>query len=283
MIIWIASYPRSGSTWIRALISTYLFSEKENKVFDNIKKIINFPNINHFKGIFEINEFSKEELKDKKKRDIKKFEISKHWIAAQKKINFDKKITFLKTHNFGGSLDGNNFTNLENTLGVIYIVRDPRSVAVSNAYHNNISFNQSVDDLLDEKNFATNDGNLLEFRSSWKVNYLSWKNRAYPKLILRYEDLCSDTFQNFKKILNFINDFKKTDINDAKIKQTVDLCNIKNLSKLEDSHGFHEKLLNEKKFFRKGLVDEWKSKLEEHQIKKIEEAFYKEMKELKYL
>ena len=41
--------------------------------------------------------------------------------------------------------------------------------------------------------------------------------------------------------------------------------------------------LNEKKFFRKGLVDEWKSKLEEHQIKKIEEAFYKEMKELKYL
>ena len=48
MIIWIASYPRSGSTWIRALISTYLFSEKENKVFENIKKITNFPNINHF-------------------------------------------------------------------------------------------------------------------------------------------------------------------------------------------------------------------------------------------
>ena len=283
MIIWIASYPRSGSTWIRALISTYLFSEKENKVFDNIKKIINFPNINHFKGIFEINEFSKEELKDKKKKDIKKFEISKHWIAAQKKINFDKKITFLKTHNFGGSLEGNDFTNLENTLGVIYIVRDPRSVAVSNAYHNNISFNQSVDDLLDEKIFATNDGNLLEFRSSWSVNYLSWKNRTYPKLILRYEDLHSDTFQNFKKILNFINDFQKTDITDAKIKQAMDLCDIKNLSKLEDSQGFHEKLLNEEKFFRKGLVDEWKSKLEEHQIKKIEEAFYKEMKELKYL
>ena len=283
MIIWIASYPRSGSTWIRALVSTYLFSEKENKVFDNIKKIINFPNINHFKGIFEINEFSKEELKDKKKKDIKKFEISKHWIAAQKKINFDKKITFLKTHNFGGSLEGNDFTNLENTLGVIYIVRDPRSVAVSNAYHNNISFNQSVDDLLDEKIFATNDGNLLEFRSSWKVNYLSWKNRTYPKLILKYEDLHSDTFQNFKKILNFINDFQKTDITDAKIKQTLDLCNIKNLSKLEEAQGFHEKLPNEEKFFRNGSIDEWKSKLEEHQIKKIEKAFYKEMKELKYL
>ena len=27
MILWIASYPKSGNTWIRALISTYLYSE----------------------------------------------------------------------------------------------------------------------------------------------------------------------------------------------------------------------------------------------------------------
>jgi len=283
MIIWISSYPRSGNTWIRSFLSTYLYSEKSSTVFENIKKITNFPNINQFKGIFEINEFSEEELKDKKKKDKKKFEISKYWISAQKKINLNKEITFLKTHNFGGTLEGNDFTNLENTLGVIYIVRDPRSVAVSNSYHNNISLNQSVEDLLDEKIFATNDGNLLEFRSSWRVNYLSWKNRKYPKLILRYEDLHSDTFKNFKKILNFINDFKNIDITDAKIKQAMNSCDIKKLSKLEDSQGFHEKLLNEKKFFRKGLIDEWKSKLEEHQIKKIEQAFYKEMKELKYL
>ena len=283
MIIWISSYPRSGNTWVRAFLSTYLYSEKSSTVFENIKKITNFPNINQFKGIFEINEFSEEELKDKKKKDKKKFEISKYWISAQKKINLNKEITFLKTHNFGGSLEGNDFSNSENTLGLIYLVRDPRSVAVSNAYHNNISFDQSVDDLLDEKIFATNDGNLLEFRSSWKVNYLSWKSRTYPKLILRYEDLHADTFKNFKKILNFVNDFQKIDIDDVKIKQTMNLCDMKSLSKLEDSQGFHEKLLNQEKFFRKGLVDEWKSKLEEHQIKKIEEAFYKEMKELKYL
>ena len=282
MIIWIASYPRSGSTWIRALISTYLFSEKENKVFDNIKKIINFPNINHFKGIFEINKFLKEELKDKKKKDKKKFEISKYWIAAQKKINLNKEITFLKTHNFGGSLEGNDFTNSENTLGVIYLVRDPRSVAISNAHHNNISFDQSVNDLLDEKIFATNEGNLLEFRSSWRVNYLSWKNRQYPKIIIRYEDLHKDTFQIYKKILNFINTFQKIDINDLKIKNTIDTCKFENLSNLEDSIGFSERLKNNK-FFRKGSVDEWKTELNKNQIKKIEDAFSDEMKDLKYL
>ena len=282
MIIWIVSYPRSGNTWVRSLISTYLFSEKENTVFENIKKIINFPNIYHFKGIFEINKFLKEELKDKKKKDKKKFEISKYWIAAQKKINLNKEITFLKTHNFGGSLEGNDFTNSENTLGVIYLVRDPRSVAVSNAHHNNISLDQSVNDLLDEKIFATNEGNLLEFRSSWRVNYLSWKNRQYPKIIIRYEDLHKDTFQSYKKILNFINTFQKIDINDLKIKDTIDTCKFENLSNLEDSIGFSERLKNIK-FFRKGLVDEWKTELNKNQIKKIENAFSDEMKDLKYL
>ena len=282
MIIWIVSYPRSGNTWVRSLISTYLFSEKENTVFENIKKIINFPNIKHFKEIFEINEFSKEELNNKKKKDKKKFEISKYWIAAQNKINLNKKITFLKTHNFGGSLEGNDFTNSENTLGVIYLVRDPRSVAVSNAHHNNISLDQSVNDLLDEKIFATNEGNLLEFRSSWRVNYLSWKNRQYPKIIIRYEDLHKDTFQSYKKILNFINTFQKIDINDLKIKDTIDTCKFENLSNLEDSIGFSERLKNNK-FFRKGSVDEWKTELNKNQIKKIENAFSDEMKDLKYL
>jgi hypothetical protein len=282
MIIWIVSYPRSGNTWVRSLISTYLFSEKENTVFENIKKIINFPNIKHFKEIFEINEFSKEELKNKKKKDKKKFEISKYWIAAQNKINLNKKITFLKTHNFGGSLEGNDFTNSENTLGVIYLVRDPRSIAISNAHHNNISFDQSVNDLLDEKIFATNEGNLLEFRSFWKVNYLSWKNRSYPKIIIKYEDLHSETFQNFKKILNFISDFREINIDDSKIKNTIDTCKFENLSNLEDSIGFSERLKNNK-FFRKGLVDEWKTELNKNQIKKIEDAFSNEMKDLKYL
>ena len=85
MIVWIASYPRSGNTWIRSLLSTHLYSSNNKSVFENIKKITNFPNIFHFKGIFEINQFTKEELEDKKKKDKKKFEISKHWISAQKK------------------------------------------------------------------------------------------------------------------------------------------------------------------------------------------------------
>ena len=136
---------------------------------------------------------------------------------------------------------------------------------------------------MDEKIFSTNDGNLLEFRSSWKVNYLSWKNRIYPKIIIKYEDLHLNTFDSFKKILSFIGDLNKIDINDSKIKETIGLCKMENMSKLEDLEGFHEKLKDEKKFFRKGQVDEWKSQLSIDQIKLIEKAFHNEMKDLKYL
>ena len=85
------------------------------------------------------------------------------------------------------------------------------------------------------------------------------------------------------KILNFINDFKKINIDELKIKETIELCKLENLSRLEDKVGFEEKLKKEKKFFRKGLVDEWKSQLNKDQIKKIENAFFEEMRELKYL
>ena len=124
----------------------------------------------------------------------------------------------------GGAVNGNNFTNSENTLGVIYLIRDPRSVAVSNAYHNNISFDQSINDLLDENISATNDDYLFEFRSSWKVNYLSWKNKSFSKIIVKYEDLHHDAFKNFKKILNFVNTLKTIDVDDEKIKYVLEMC-----------------------------------------------------------
>ena len=85
MIIWIASYPRSGNTWIRSFLSTYLYSKKGNIVFENIKKIINFPNIYHFKGIFEINKFLKEELRIKKRKTKKNLKLANTGLLLRKK------------------------------------------------------------------------------------------------------------------------------------------------------------------------------------------------------
>ena len=126
MILWLASYPKSGNTWVRLLITHYFSKNKD--LFKNIEKIKSFPTKDQFNGIFDEKLLKEEPLK-----------LFDHFIEAQIKINENKKLNILKTHNFGGSIRGNEFTNKINTSGIIYVVRDPRSVAVSYAYHSDMT------------------------------------------------------------------------------------------------------------------------------------------------
>ena len=73
MIIWIASYPKSGNTWIRAMLSAYFYSKDGNfnfELLDNIKEI---PKNSEY-----LNKISKEK---------NLFEIAKEWIPAQAELN----------------------------------------------------------------------------------------------------------------------------------------------------------------------------------------------------
>ena len=48
MIIWLASYPKSGNTWLRSIISSLIYSNDGNFNFEHIYKIRQFPNIEYF-------------------------------------------------------------------------------------------------------------------------------------------------------------------------------------------------------------------------------------------
>ena len=52
MIIWLASYPKSGNTLLRSILATYLFSSDGNLKFDYLYKIEQFPSVDHFKNVF---------------------------------------------------------------------------------------------------------------------------------------------------------------------------------------------------------------------------------------
>jgi len=270
MIFWIASYPKSGNTWVRAFLTNYLSNNPRN-VFEKINKINRFPSKDYFKSIVDTEALKKDNI-----------ELFKYFITAQEKINKNKKINIIKTHNFAGSVRGYPFSNSNNTCGSIYIVRDPRSVVVSYAHHANISFEKSVDLLLNENRITINEKLYPEARMSWKIHVLSWLNSSWPKLLIRYEDLHLDSFKYFKNILLFLNKFVKIEIADDKIKETIDICSFKNLLDLEKKFGFQEKrgVVN---FFRKGEIDEWKNTLPLNIVKKIEKNLQDEMKELDYL
>ena len=95
-------------------------------------------------------------------------------------------------------------TDLKNTLGVIYIVRDPRNVVTSYAHHYNLNINEATDALLDKSSFLVKtDKNCKAFMGSWDFNYNSWKKFETKKkyLLIKYEDLVNKkkkySFENF--------------------------------------------------------------------------------------
>tara|TARA_Y100001970_G_C14149563_1_gene811866 strand:+ start:716 stop:1525 length:810 start_codon:yes stop_codon:yes gene_type:complete len=269
MIIWITSYPKSGNTWLRLLISNYLWSGSSN-IFDSLENIPKFPQEKYFKGLV-----SKEILNQDS------IEAFKYFVNAQEKINENKSVKILKTHNFAGSIKGHPFTNLANTCGAIYMVRDPRSVVISNAHHNEYDYEKSVERITSKNNVSFNDG-FMEARLTWKIHYLSWKKINVPKIIIKYEDLLVEPFPVFLEVLKFINKFIKVEISKSKIEEVISKCSFENASNNEKKFGFIEKLGKEN-FFRKGLMDEWKKELKTDLVVKIEKEFEQEMRELNYL
>jgi len=280
MIVWISSYPKSGNTWVRALLSSYIYSENGSFDFHYLNKINQFPKEDYF------TQFSKNFDSIK--------EVSKYWIAAQNDINKKNKTIFFKTHSANCIIDDNPFTNKENTLGIIYIVRDPRNIITSLANHYEISLDEAY-------NFFTNERKYIvqkrlkptmanaQVIGSWRHHYLSWKHINFaPMKIIKYEDLNNNAYDTFISILKFLNQFMKIKIDENKIKNTLQSCNFEVLKRKEKEEGFFESPLSKVKnkkisFFHLGKKNNWKNTLDNNLEEKIRIVFSKEMKELGYL
>ena len=272
MIVWIASYPKSGNTWIRSLLSTYLYLEDNNFNFEILYKIPNFTQDKYFSPLIDLNT-----LKDKP------LKISEYWIAAQSRINLEEKNKLFKTHSACISYKNKWFTDNINTSGYIHVVRDPRSVVCSKAVHSNLTIEECVNNLLND-DFVGYNGkyNLAELTSSWKINYLSWKKKKkFPGILIKYEDLIDDTEKELRRILEFLKDKIKVNLDEKKVKKTVEICSFSKLKNLENKKGFIEAVNG--RFFRKGKKDNWKIELDSASKKKIEEKLKKEMSELEYI
>ena len=279
MIFWLASYPKSGNTWVRMFWRSYFLPSNQvfslNKKGDLDLEVSNFP--------------TPKQLKEAKIDHTDFANIAKNWITLQDIINLNGKLNFLKTHNGNFTLNNYAFTNTDNTIGGIYIVRDPRDVVLSNANHFGISNQESTNMMINMEsyeieNFDTQ--NKKEFRrslmGSWSSNYLSWKNYKGRKIhLIKYEDLVENPNKYFTKMLEYMKSIFPLNIDRDKIEKSIEETAFHKLQNLENQEGFIEKGVG--KFFRKGKVGEWKEKLEPKLSKQIEHHFKKEMLDLNYI
>ena len=278
MIIWCASYPKSGNTWVRAIISSLLYTQDGIFNFNLLDKVAQFPSRSQFK------DFTNDYLDY---FDLKK--ICPYWISAQEKINSDGKLRIFKTHNGNYNIGGNDFTNKKNTLAAIYIVRDPRNMLVSISNHYQYNFNKCTRMILDEVNVLINndlndeqESNIINLLGSWKNHYNSWKIVS-NSIIIKYEDLIIDPKSQIYKLSSFLNKFGKFEANDEKINNIIKTTSFERLKKKEIQEGFKEAAGSNIKFFNLGPKNNWKDIVDDKLIYQIEKNFNKEMKELRYI
>ena len=201
----------------------------------------------------------------------------------------DNSIRFFKTHSAFCKINGHNFTNLENTVGVIYIVRDPRNVAISQSHHYSVSIDESTDLMINNKRNIGSKG-FQTFVGSWNFNLNSWKQFDDKFLLIKYEDLVKNSEFTFLQIIEFLESLLSTKykVDKDKLKKVIETTQFENLKKLEKKFGFSERAIDKrtnikKDFFNLGPKNDFMKLLDQNNRNKIENAFKTEMKELSYL
>ena len=137
--IFLVSYPKSGNTWIRAIIANLYNFDKEF----NLEILKTIPLLSIKKNF---KEFANKIYSD---NNVLHFDwVSQNIIECQKILNNKSNhLNIFKTH----SVRHKKFTNETVNAGFIYIVRDPRDIIVSLKKFSGKKFDEIINELLFEK------------------------------------------------------------------------------------------------------------------------------------
>ncbi len=271
--IFLASYPKSGNTWLRSIIGNFYNFDKEFSLND-VKSIPLLSIKKHF------SEFDKKVYINN--NDLHFDWISQNIIKCQNILNnTPNHLNIFKTH----SARHKNFTNETVNAGFICIVRDPRDIIVSLKNFSGKEIDKTIDEFLFSKSLMITTNGAQELLSTWELNVQSWLNyKSVPRLIIRYEDLKLNPKEIILKIKEFLNKIHSLNIklSDQEIDKIIENTNFNNLKKLEDKNGFDE-ASKHSKFFRSGTSNQWKDVLTNTQINLIEKNLKSLMRYFNYI
>ena len=272
-IIWLASYPKSGNTWLRAFIANYLSSpaaplpinDLPNHILgDNL--LLHYEQYTHRAG----NQLSEEQLTRLRPR-------IHEWFARSRPQD-----VFVKTHNAVTQVDGVPLITPSATAGAIYVVRNPMDVAVSFAHHYQVSYERAVESLCEENYcLPPSSGLLPQFLTSWSQHVRSWTEAPGLTLhLMRYEDMQAKPVKAFGRLIKFLGLAGDS----ARLKKAIKFSSFRELAKQEKTTRFVESRPDGKtRFFRAGKSGSWRDILTEAQVQTLIECHGEVMIKTGYL
>ena len=276
-IIWVASYPRSGNTWMRAFINALHNVMKDAESAD--------VDINHFEeaSAFENTAALYPRFLGKPAFKATAAEIARVRPLVQAAlVESAGRPIFMKTHNARGLDHGYPLVNMQVTAGAIYLVRNPLDVAISYAHLSN----QPIDTIIETMatsgwGIDTTETKVRTVSGSWSEHVATWTDIAHPTvLVVRYEDMVEKPERTFARIARHL----LLKPGKEQLRQAIEMTSFERLQAKEAAAGFNERPdTSVDPFFREGRVGQWRDRLTEEQIARIVSAHRKAMRRFDYL
>ena len=258
-IIWLASFPKSGNTWMRALLGNYLLKDP--------------PDIN------TLHRFSTADVRqdffDRAAGRPFQARSMDEWLAMRAKVLPAIAASkpghhFVKTHSRVARLGGYNLIMPEVTGAAIYILRNPFDVLPSYARHLNMTPDDALARMLDPDHMNSTPTGIVEVIGRWDDHIASWLDApGLAPHTIRYEDLLADTEAETRRLFQFLG----MPVQDGQLRRAIRAASFDSLKKQEQKKGFKERPQGMKAFFATGTSGGWREALTPEQVGRIRAEF----------
>jgi hypothetical protein len=258
-LVWLASYPKSGNTWMRVLLANLMGKKDQPADINDLSE----PDT--LVGRWR---FADDMLVDPDLLDWGEVErmrpLQCDFVAGSLTVPF-----FCKTHSRFRMPSGEPAMGSK-ARGALYLVRDPRDIAVSLCHHASLSLDSAIESMNDPNFVAGGRVQLHYLQGDWARHVSEWTGQdLVPTKVVRYEDMRRDTPGTLQGIVEFLGGLATT----AEIQRAVNYSSLDELQRQEASKGFRESRPKQERFFRSGRVGEWRDVLTSPQVRAIEQSF----------
>lgn len=255
-LVWLASFPKSGNTWVRAIVTAYSADGPVDLAHLESDSGLQRDDIDALAGI-ETSDLPLDVLIEL---------IPELYRAHAARLDA---VTWAKTHD-RHTIAGSVLHPPEITRGAVYIVRDPRDVVVSYADHMGQSLDESIADLADDGLVLARSARATSAQrpqpvGRWSDHVTGWVDGGLAPVVVRYEDLIADAAGAAAPALAAAG----LDVDHERLARAVAAARFEVLSASEAAHGFRERARGQERFFRSGRAGGWRDVLSPSQARRI--------------